>query len=483
MRRSPFVARVTVPVAAVAAAGALLCTASTGSVAAALPTAATAVSAASAALPADLTLVQVRQSLLGSHTWYAQTYRGVPVLGGFYAVHSTGATSSVDDGRKTVSGLASVTPGLARAAAATAAKAHGNARSTRLVVVPGASGAPATLAYEVTTDQDKQVLVDAGSGKVAKVTDERRLATGSGKVFDPNPVVALQNESLKDSANADSAVPATAYKTVTLANLDGSGYLRGAYATVVNGAKGKNPAAFSSTNTFNFTRSDSRFEQVNSYYAVDRVQTYIQSLGFTNVNNEAQDLSVNTTTQDNSWYTPSQDTITIGTGGVDDGEDQEVVWHEYGHAVQDDQVPGFGASNDGGAIGEGFGDYLAATMSQANSTDTATTPWACVMDWDSTSYTSSTPHCIRRLDTAKTVANRTGEVHDDGEIWSHALWDMNKGLGRDKATRIILEAQFGYSPTTTWAAAAQKTVDTASALYGATDAATVRAAFQARGIL
>ena len=394
MRRTPLLASAAV----IAAAGALLCTASASSVAAPLP------AASSAALPSDLTFVQVRQSLLGSHSWYAQTYRGVPVLGGFYAVHSTGASSSVDDGRKAVTGLDSVAPGISRASAASAAKAHGTSRSSRLVVVPGAAGAPASLSWEVTTDQDKVVLVDAHSGKVGKVTDERVLANGSGKVFDPNPVVALQNESLKDASNADSAVPAAAYKTVTLANLDGSGYLRGAYATVVNGTKGKNPAAFSSANTFLYTRSDSRFEQVNSYYAVDRLQTYIQGLGFTNVNNEAQDLSVNTTTQDNSWYTPSQDTITIGTGGVDDGEDQEVVWHEYGHAVQDDQVPGFGASNDGGAIGEGFGDYLAATMSQANSADTATTPWACVMDWDSTSYTSTTPHCIRRLDTTKTVA-------------------------------------------------------------------------------
>ncbi|WP_020141607.1 M4 family metallopeptidase [Terracoccus sp. 273MFTsu3.1] len=473
MRRTPLIATASV----VAAVGALLSTAATGSVAAPAP------AAAGASVPADLTLVQVRQSLLGSHSWYAQTYRGVPVLGGWYAVHSTGSAASVDDGRRAVTGLTSVSPGVARASAATAAKGHGNARASRLVVVPGVAGAPATLAWQVTTDADKQVLVDARSGRVTKVTDERVLANGSGKVFDPNPVVALQNESLKDANNADSAVPASAYKTVTLANLDGSGYLKGSWANVTNAKKGKNPGAFSSTLSFPYTRSDTRFEQVNSYYAVDRVQTYIQSLGFADVNHESQDLSVNTTTQDNSWYTPSQDTITIGTGGVDDGEDQEVVWHEYGHAVQDDQVPGFGSGSDAGAIGEGFGDYLAATMSQGNSADTATTPWACVMDWDSTSYTSTTPHCIRRLDTTKTVANRTGEVHDDGEIWSHALWDVNKAFGRDKATRIILEAQFSYVPSTTWAAAAQKTVDAATALYGATDAATVKAAFHARGIL
>jgi Zn-dependent metalloprotease len=473
MRRTPLIATASV----VAAVGALLSTAATGSAAAPLS------SAAVASVPADLTLVQVRQSLLGSHSWYAQTYRGVPVLGGFYAVHSTGASASVDDGRRVVTGLTSVSPGVARSSAATAAKGHGNARSSRLVVVPGAAGASATLAWQVTTDQDKQVLVDARSGRVTRVTDERVLANGSGKVFDPNPVVALQNESLKDANNADSAVPASAYKTVTLANLDGSGYLKGSWANVTNSKKGKNAGAFSSSLAFAYTRSDTRFEQVNSYYAVDRVQTYIQGLGFADVNHEAQDLSINTTTQDNSWYTPSQDTITVGTGGVDDGEDQEVVWHEYGHAVQDDQVPGFGSGSDAGAIGEGFGDYLAATMSQGSSADTATTPWACVMDWDSTSYTSTTPHCIRRLDTSKTVANRTGEVHDDGEIWSHALWDVNKAFGRDKATRIILEAQFSYAPSTTWAAAAQKTVDTAAALYGATDAATVKAAFQARGIL
>jgi Zn-dependent metalloprotease len=473
MRRTPLIATASV----VAAVGALLSTAATGSVAAPLS------SATAASVPADLTLVQVRQSLLGSHSWYAQTYRGVPVLGGFYAVHSTGASASVDDGRRAVTGLTSVSPGVARSSAATAAKGHGNARSSRLVVVPGAAGASATLAWQVTTDQDKQVLVDARSGRVTRVTDERVLANGSGKVFDPNPVVALQNESLKDANNADSAVPASAYKTVTLANLDGSGYLKGSWANVTNSKKGKNAAAFSSSLAFAYTRSDTRFEQVNSYYAVDRVQTYIQGLGFADVNHESQDLSVNTTTQDNSWYTPSQDTITIGTGGVDDGEDQEVVWHEYGHAVQDDQVPGFGSGSDAGAIGEGFGDYLAGTMSQGSAADTATTPWACVMDWDSTSYTSTTPHCIRRLDTTKTVANRTGEVHADGEIWSHALWDVNKAFGRDKATRIILEAQFSYAPSTTWAAAAQKTVDAATALYGSTDGATVRAAFQARGIL
>lgn len=442
------------------------------------------VARAATAVPADLTLVQTRTSLLGEHRWYAQTYRGIPVLDGWYAVH-TGTSTTVEDGRRSVAGLPSLKAGLTRDAAVGAAKAkgHGQARAARLAIVAAHGDVPATLVWEVSTAEDKRVLVRADKGGVLKVIDERRHADGTGKVFDPNPVVSQQNQALKDNNDAASAVPTAAYKTVTLANLDTSGYLRGTWARVVNKTSGKQPAAYSSTRTFSYTRDDDRFEQVNAYYAVDRLQTYLRGLGFTDVNAEAQDLNVNGTTADNSWYTPSTDVITIGTGGVDDGEDQEVVWHEYGHAVQDDQVPGFGSSTEAGAIGEGFGDYLAATLSQANSPDSATTPWACVMDWDSTSYTSTTPHCIRRLDTSKTVADRTGEVHDDGEIWSRALWDVNKAFGRDKATKIIVEAQFSFAPNTTWAAAANTTVATANALYGATDAATVKAAFQARGIL
>src|SRR5215211_7449157 len=39
---------------------------------------------------ADLKLIRVRESLLGTHYWYQQTYRGLPVLGGYYASHADG---------------------------------------------------------------------------------------------------------------------------------------------------------------------------------------------------------------------------------------------------------------------------------------------------------------------------------------------------------------------------------------------------------
>jgi Zn-dependent metalloprotease len=107
----------------------------------------------------------------------------------------------------------------------------------------------------------------------------------------------------------------------------------------------------------------------------------------------------------------------------------------------------------------------------------------CVGDWDSVSYTPGPIHCLRRTDTNKTVADQTGEVHDDGEIWSRALWDINRLLGRDRANTVILEAQFSYSPATSFEAAAQTTVATARVLYGRRAAVAVFAAFRGREIL
>ena len=47
---------------------------------------------------------------------------------------------------------------------------------------------------------------------------------------------------------------------------------------------------------------------------------------------------------DNSYQTDKPYRIRLGKGGVDDAEDAEVIVHEYGHAVHQSQVPGFGQS-------------------------------------------------------------------------------------------------------------------------------------------
>ncbi|MBA2552441.1 MAG: M36 family metallopeptidase [Geodermatophilaceae bacterium] len=433
------------------------------------------------AMGADLRLLQVRDSLLARHLTYEQVYSGVPVLGGYYVLHVRhDGSTSVADGRIPVSAPVSVVAGVDQSDAnrTAIARVGGVLTTSLLAVLPGS---PPRLVWAVQNADSQRVLVDAVSGAVIRVDSQIRQATGRGLVFDPNPVVALQDETLTDDRDANSAVPASAYRRVPLRHLDGSGYLRGSYAEVVLPVE---KLAFSATNSFNYGRANDYFEQVESYYAVDSAQTYFQSLGFIDVNNEPQGLKPNGTTADNSFYSPNSDLITLGSGGVDDGEDPEVIWHELGHAVQDDQVPGFGSSTQAGAIGEGFGDYLALTMSQATSEDTEVTPWACIMDWDATSYTTGEPHCLRRADTDKHYPeDLVGEVHDDGEIWSAALYDINRVIGRERADTAILEGQFSFAPGTSMPAAAGHVVAATRALYGPTAAGAVQRVFEQRGIL
>ncbi|MGQ0517172.1 hypothetical protein ACT453_43530, partial [Bacillus sp. D-CC] len=83
--------------------------------------------------------------------------------------------------------------------------------------------------------------------------------------------------------------------------------------------------------------------------------------------------------------------------------------------IHDNQVPGFGSSAEGGAMGEGFGDFLGATYEDAVSTTGYGK--ACVGEWDATAYSSSDPTCLRRLDNNKVYPKDiTNEVHDDAPV-------------------------------------------------------------------
>jgi hypothetical protein len=312
-------------------------------------------------------------------------------------------------------------------------------------------------------------------------------STGVGSVFVPNPVQELGTETLTDQKDSDAAVPASAYHDVTLTNLDGSGFLHGDWATVVS--ETGNPA-YSPTNTFRYTRSDDRFEQVMAYYWVTQSELYLQSLGFGKwlppVDMQPQRVRINQYGADNSFTTdqPSLE-VRFGKGGVDDAEDGEVILHELGHAIHFSQGFAF-ASEQADAISEGFGDYWAVTVGDIvrQAVGVATRePLACVADWDSTSYTTDVPHCLRRVDEdLHYPGGLNGEVHHDGEIWSRALFDIRNGLGHVEADTIIVESSMTFLGTT-MPQLAQTTVSTAQSMYGTKAANVVFAAFHARGIL
>ena len=334
------------------------------------------------------------------------------------------------------------------------------------------------------------VLAVAGLVGAFSGTPASGAGAPQGAVFAVNPVQSSGNQGLTDNKDSATTVPAAEYKRVALTNLDGSGYLRGDWANVVT-QTGK---PVSAKTGYVFNRNEDGFEQVMAYYWVTQAQLYLQGLGFgaggssglPAVNKESQDVRINQYGADNSFSWDKHDLLRFGKGGVDDAEDAEVIVHEYGHAVHDAQVPGYGTSLDAGAIGEAFGDYLAVTVglhvAAANGWPVKA-PEPCVMDWDATSYTSTVPHCLRRLDTGLTIEQRRNQVHFDGQIWSNALWDIRKALGARTADRIIVNAQFAFAPGTSFADAANTTVATAQTMYGSAAAVAVKSAFQARHIL
>jgi len=309
-------------------------------------------------------------------------------------------------------------------------------------------------------------------------------STASAWVFAPNPVASGGDQTLLDNKDADSAALDAQLRVVELTDLDGSGYLRGTYAVVVS--ETGNPA-FETDGTYYYTRHDDRFEQVMGYYWVTQSQLYLRSLGFGTglypaVNADQQRVRINQWGVDNSFATDHpRDEMRFGKGGVDDAEDAEVILHELGHQIHFSQGFAF-ASSEADAISEGFGDYWAATVSAQYP---SIPPIGCIADWDSISYTSTTPHCLRRVDLdLHYPADLNGRIHHDGQIWSRALWDIRGALGNVIADTIIINGQWNFTGTT-MPQLATATWDWAKLTYGnaSAQAAAVLAAFQARGIL
>lgn len=123
---------------------------------------------------------------------------------------------------------------------------------------------------------------------------------------------------------------------------------------------------------------------------------------------------------DRSRFLPKSWAIMLGEGKVRDAEDASIILHELGHAIQEAQVED---------MGEGFGDWLATLFFAEERHDFHQ---AYVGDWDSRGYDTPSPF-LRRIDTHKTMADWRGQEHEDGQIWSGALWDLYLKLGGDSS--------------------------------------------------
>jgi len=313
-----------------------------------------------------------------------------------------------------------------------------------------------SLAWEVSLPSarplaDYVVLVDARSGEKISTRDVLWRADLSATLFDPNPVVSQGSYSdLLDAKDRDSTLLTSLRVPVSLPRITSpEGCLVGVYADARLGKRAK-PVCRPSLDFTGVTRSDDRFEALMAYFHIDRTRAYVDSLGLSeSLRARPQRVRANAIPADNSFYSSMTQSMTLGSGGVDDGEDADVIVHEYGHSLQDQAIKGaFGRTIATGSMGEGFGDYLAAAMSALV---TGGNPGfdACIFDWDSISY--SPTGCGRRADRALTLKRAERrcllEIHCVGEAWSGLLYELRAALGADTLgqsvmDRVVLESHF-----------------------------------------
>jgi hypothetical protein len=229
------------------------------------------------------------------------------------------------------------------------------------------------------------------------------------------------------------------------------------------------------------------FEEVMVYHHIDQAIRYLEYLGFRGrraIFLQPIPVNVNGTSEDNSWYSPTDRQLTFGTGEIDDAEDGETILHELGHAIQDAIIPNFGQSEEAAAMGEGFGDYLAASYFADRKPDRYRTS---VMSWDGLligRHENRDPPCLRRVDGKRTYRDFVagGDEHDNGEIWSAVLWDVRQLLGREQADRLIVESHFQQDGFTTFARGARAILDADDNLNGGVNRAGLRRLFARRRV-
>lgn len=320
--------------------------------------------------------------------------------------------------------------------------------------------------------------------------ESRRRVDASGWVFDPDPLTRAQatyGGDFVDADDADSQALTDQLVEVTLRDVsfDGTTYsLEGPYARVAD-LEAPLDGVFSQNNpSFHYTRGDSSFEATNIYYHLDKSLRYI---------NETLDFQLKPYQydegllfdphgwdgDDQSSYSPSEGSLSFGEGGVDDGEDVDVILHELGHGLHDWLTNGGLSQVDG--LSEGSGDYWANSYHRSlGFWDSSREERAWIFHWDghneffngrTANYDATYPDGLIE------------QIHTDGQIWASALMEIWEQLGQQTTDLLFLEALSMTGSTSSQSDAALAFMSADSLLNGAANIDVIRDVFQRRGYL
>ncbi|MBC8344652.1 MAG: M36 family metallopeptidase [Candidatus Marinimicrobia bacterium] len=456
-----------------------------------------------------LVLDRVQTSPGGKHVRFYQSYRGI-------RIYKSDIVISINHSDKVSFYMSNYHPGVmldnlrptissekALSFAIRAINKNGELYAephVELMILPLAEGHK--LGYRVMLPSkdplgDWEIFVDSDDGATIWINELTEYgsnkAFGLNKAFNPDPLTSAAHyygtSGYVDNNDADHTSLNNERVPVNLYDLEFSGGLYKLNGPYVKITDFENPIIAPVTNSsanFDYNRSESGFEDVMAYYHIDAIQRYLQSMGFTNVQNGPIDVDTHGLNgADNSHYLPGTNRLAFGEGGVDDAEDADVIWHEYGHAIQHAQISGsFGYELR--ALGEGFGDYWAGSFSASIST------WenAFVFTWDAGITSSGTGEIWpgRRLDENYLYDDFGNNallpsIHDKGKIWSATLWDIHNDLGRNVTDKLSIQSHYYLNSSATMQDAADALFKADTALYTASHTPALRNSLQERGFL
>ncbi len=302
------------------------------------------------------------------------------------------------------------------------------------------------------------------------------------KVFHPNPIVSehqTYSGDFVDNNDADSPGLTAARKTFQVkAKLDATGkyFLENAYVKIVDLSAPNHTPVSQTSSTFDFTRSDDNFEDVNVFYHISNMQTYLHSIGFTNLLNGPIQVDSHGTDEDNSLFNPGTEEIILGDGCVDDGEDADVIIHEFGHAVSHFANNNSFSGGDRGALDEALGDYQACTYHRAIDPY----KWEWVFSWDA----HSSECWPGRIANANKIypTNLVNQIHLDGEIWSSAMMEVWTALGKTVTDKLQYTSLYNWTSNMKMTDAAQLVIQADNQLNAGINFTTLCTIFKKYGL-
>ncbi len=332
---------------------------------------------------------------------------------------------------------------------------------------------------------DWLVVINALNKRIIHIEDIAMYHNGSGMIYNPNPVASgntVYGGNFVDNSDANNTTLSNERIQVTLRDItfdeENEVYsLEGPYCVLEDlETPIDNFPELANPNEFNYTRDQQEFESVMVYYHIDLASRRVEALGYNN-----SDLKTFSSDPhgldgaDNSHYMPSQNYVAYGEGGVDDAEDADVIWHEFGHALQWNLGIGYMPSvGETMSVKEGSSDYWAVSYKRSISSYN----WGLWANWDGHNEFWDG----RRADLDWVYPDDYVGGHEGGQIWSSALMRIWSDLGRDITDRLFLETHFLWGSTPSLEDAAEAFIQADRQLYGGSHVCKIIELFRLYGL-